>query len=416
LTKPNKNNLDLNILYVYLKQLAEFVRKLNVKENLEGLIYEISLYLKHQFVATNRMVFKYMDKGDFFYILLKGKIQILIPTEQKVNMTIEDYIRYVVKLKRNDEGEIVKLVMEKNKNIFKIDDVLDNWFDENGRTFYHKKSILYNELSKEIDEIIKIANSKKFKSEINDSLVSVEEYINKTNPDICIKDTESERKTVIVMAYSPVHVLYKGDTFGEGALESISGRRNASLITLEDTHLGILDKKTYYDCLKESIEQSRKNKLHFLATTKLLENMNKVIFQKKFINYFSPRTITRNTKIIEEGEKPSHIYIIKEGEFEIYTKKSTFQLNNIIQKLGGVVRESEADIYDMNGKRLLISLDDPKYRKFMNEKKALKVCIAKEREVVGLSDFIFQDTYCFTVECTSSEGEVYQIASNVSKS
>jgi hypothetical protein len=49
----------------------------------------------------------------------------------------------------------------------------------------------------------------------------------------------------------------------------------------------------------------------------------------------------------------------------------------------------------------------------MNEKKALKVCIAKEREVVGLNDFIYQDSFCFTVECTSSEGEVYQIAINV---
>jgi CRP-like cAMP-binding protein len=295
------------------------------------------------------MVFQYMDKGDFFYILLKGKIVILMPTEQKVSMTIEDYIRYVIKLKRNDETEIVKMVMEKNKNIFKIDDVLDNWFDENRGSFFHKKSILYNELSKEIDEIIKIANAKKFKSEINDTQVSVEEYIKRTHPDTCSKDNESERKTIISLPYSQVHILLKGDTFGEGALESVSGKRNATLITSEDTHLGILDKKTYYDCLKESVEQSRKSKVHFLATTKLLENMNKVVFQKKFINYFSPRTVTRNTKIIEEGEQPSHIYIIKEGEFEIHTKKSTFQLNQIIQKLGGIVRETEADIYDMNG-------------------------------------------------------------------
>jgi CRP-like cAMP-binding protein len=98
------------------------------------------------------------------------------------------------------------------------------------------------------------------------------------------------------------------------------------------------------------VEQSRKNKLQFLFTTKLLENMNKVIFQKKFINYFSPRPVSRNTKIIEEGEKPSSIFIIKEGEFEIYTKKSAYQLNNIIQKLGGVIINNEAEIDEMNGK------------------------------------------------------------------
>jgi hypothetical protein len=46
----------------------------------------------------------------------------------------------------------------------------------------------------------------------------------------------------------------------------------------------------------------------------------------------------------------------------------------------------------------------------MSEKKSLKICIAKEREIIGLNDFVIQDTYSFTVVCTSSEGEVYQIS------
>jgi CRP-like cAMP-binding protein len=152
-------------------------------------------------------------------------------------------------------------------------------------------------------------------------------------------------------------------------------------------------------------------KLAFLASTKLLENMNKVIFQKKYFNLFSIMQVTRNTKIIEEGETPNYIYIIKDGEFEIYTRKSTFQLNKTIENLGGEV-SNMVDVYDTEGKPAL-NLDDPKYKKFMHEKKALKICIVKEREVIGLEDLVCQDTYGFSVECTSSEGEVFKITTQV---
>jgi hypothetical protein len=50
----------------------------------------------------------------------------------------------------------------------------------------------------------------------------------------------------------------------------------------------------------------------------------------------------------------------------------------------------------------------------MNEKKPLKICIIKDREIIGLDDYIYHDTYCYTVECTSSHGEVYQINIKVS--
>jgi CRP-like cAMP-binding protein len=356
LKKENRTGLDINIIYIYLKQLTEFMNKLQASDsNQDELIYKISLALKHQHVDENRLIFKYGDRGDCFYILLKGKIDILKPTEHKIMMSEEEYIRYILKLKKNDEIELVNAVMNLNRNIFSIDDVLENWLNENNNanksTIYHKKSFLHSMLSKDIEETMKIMNSRKFKSEINDTEVTVEEYIRKSTADVNLKNNEVERKQVTVITYIPIHTLRKGDQFGEQALESALQKRKASLIASEDTDLGVINKKSYLECLKDITDQVRKKNVAFLVSTKLFENVNKVFFQK-FLNNFSIQKISRNSKIIEEGEKPESIYIIKEGEFEVYTKKSTLMLTDIIQGLGGKVNNFQ-DIFDMDGKILI---------------------------------------------------------------
>jgi CRP-like cAMP-binding protein len=347
LCKPGRNNLDINIIFVYLKQLSEFMARLQTSENPDNLVYKICLALKHQHVSENRLIFKYGDRGDCFYILLKGKIDILKPTEHKVWMSEEEYIRYILKLKKNDEMELVETIMNMNKNVFSIDDVLENWLNEN--RLFQKKSFLHSVLINDIEETMKMMNEKKkVKSEINDSEVTVDEYIKKSTPDIDLRNVDVERRHVTVITYITVHTLKKGDQFGEQALDSASQKRKASLIATEDTHLGVLNKKNYQECLKDITDQIKKNYVSFLVSTKLFENINKITFHK-FLNHFSLQKITRNTKIIVEGDKPEYIYIIKEGEYEVYTKKSTIQLNGILDSLGGNI-DDLAEAYDFEGK------------------------------------------------------------------
>jgi CRP-like cAMP-binding protein len=376
------------------------ILKRDQNQNIESLVYKISLALKHQYLGENRMVFRYGDKGEYFYILLKGKIEILVPTEVKVLMTDQEFIRYLLKLKRNDECELANKVMQKNEGTFQINNsLLENWLNQNKSSMYQKKSFIYNQLSKDIEDTINILNLKKIKSEIIDQPWTVEQYIQSTTPDIEDNpDVEPYKKLFTIYTYLHITTYSKGNIFGENALDNSKSMRMATIITSEDTHLGVMNKKTFHECMKDIVDQDKKSNINFLISTQLFSNINKMFFQKQLYNGFSLNDkLIRHSKIMIEGEKPEYIYIIKEGEFEVVTRKSTLQINDMITALGGNKNKNDYE-FDME--------DNPKFNKYMNEKKFTKICIVKDREILGLDDYIYQDRYSFTVQCVSTKGVV----------
>jgi CRP-like cAMP-binding protein len=392
---------------VYLTHLSKLMDlfKKDQNQNMESLIYKISLALKHQFLLENRMVFRFGDKGEFFYILLKGKVEILVPTEIRVMMTDQEFIRYVLKLKRNDEVELANKVMQKNEGTFQINNVLlETWLNNNKTSFYQKKPLIYNQLSKDIEDTIYSMNLKKIKSDIVDMPWTAEEYINSTSIDFDENtDQESYKRQFIAYKYLHLNSYTKGNIFGENALDNARSMRMATIITSEDTHLGVLNKKTFQECMKDVVDQDKKSNINFLVSTQLFCNINKMFFQKQLYNGFSLNDkLTRHSKLMIEGDKPGHIFIIKEGEFEVVMKKSTLQINDMITVMGGKHKTDYQ--FEME--------DNPKFYKYLNEKKYTKICIVKEREILGLDDYIFQDKYSFTVECLSNKGVVLVLDKN----
>jgi CRP-like cAMP-binding protein len=410
LCKPNRSNLDTNIIYIYLTQLKKMMELLSKdqNQNTESLIYKVSLALKHQYIGANKMLFRYGDKGEYFYILLKGKIEILVPTEVKVMMTDHEYIKYILMLKRNDEIELANRVVQKNHNVFTINhELLDNLLKQDKKSIFHKKSIIFNQLSKDIEETISTINTRKSRTDIVDIPVTVEDYIKSTTPFIENDNPELEffKRQVIIYTFLHNTTLSSGSLFGENALDNSKSMRMATLITSEDTHLGVMNKKIYQECMRDIVDQDKKSNINFLISTKLFDNINKIFFQKHLYNGFALNDkITRHTKIMIEGDRPEFIYIIKEGEFEVSARKSTIQLNDMITALGE--NKSKTDFqFELEG-NFSLTKDNPKFNKYMNEKKHTKICIVKEREILGLDDYLFDDRYSFTVECVSTKGAI----------
>lgn len=51
----------------------------------------------------------------------------------------------------------------------------------------------------------------------------------------------------------------------------------------------------------------------------------------------------------------------------------------------------------------------------MTEKKLAKICIIKDKDIIGLDDMLFGDKSIFTIEVISQKAEVFELKNKVKK-
>ena len=91
LSKPLRNPNDIFILKIYLSALEEFKRLFYTKEdssNYDELMTRIALHLKYERANENKLLFKFGDKGDKYYIILNGKIAIFIVKSPLIKLCV----------------------------------------------------------------------------------------------------------------------------------------------------------------------------------------------------------------------------------------------------------------------------------------------------------------------------------------
>jgi CRP-like cAMP-binding protein len=135
INKPasTRSSSETNIVMQYLLFLSEFIKILkNANDKyFNELLKSVSLCLTHKFLPKNHILFKYGEKGNKFYIILKGKVAILVPRCEKVLMSEEEYVKYLLRLRRSGETEILNKCLSANKHIIPIDEDFDGWMREN---------------------------------------------------------------------------------------------------------------------------------------------------------------------------------------------------------------------------------------------------------------------------------------------
>ena len=75
--------------------------------------------------------------------------------------------------------------------------------------------------------------------------------------------------------------------------------------------------------------------------------MNSIYFQKICMNMFTLQKLNKGDKITKEDDGAVSIFIIKDGEFEITTRKSNIELCNVVKDFGGNTNKyyKEIDLY-----------------------------------------------------------------------
>ena len=136
--KSIKEKSDIKLISLYLANLKKFMTLLkNINEdntnnttqkenndqknkNLKLLKY-ISENIEYESFSNKRLIMRFGDLGNKFYIILNGLVSILIPARVNLQMTFLEYSQYIASLLLYKEFELAKIVMRENKLIYRLD-------------------------------------------------------------------------------------------------------------------------------------------------------------------------------------------------------------------------------------------------------------------------------------------------------
>ena len=103
--------------------IKEFISSMNFLSTLKGsfnsdkLLYSLSNYLKMETKNKDTLIFRLGNKGNKFYVLIKGEVSVLILKEIKVQICFKRYFLHLLLLKMLKEDELVKKSITANSKI-----------------------------------------------------------------------------------------------------------------------------------------------------------------------------------------------------------------------------------------------------------------------------------------------------------
>ena len=226
-------------------------------------------------------VLNYIKSDDLFFTVKKDKEEIFPKKRQKI--------------------------FEKNKNN------KDNSGSESN-------SNSQDNFSENIDNNIK--KNKNNSESDEDSSSEKSSYLNLVNENI-LPDMK-------LCTYSKIISLERGSLFGEMALNEPNALRKATIITTEDSHFAVLNKKTFNNSIKMGAQKHMKETLQFFIEIPIFNGIPEGVFYNKYYTNLSKDIIVKGKNVINQGEKPDHITLLQTGSYGLTTQMSLYDLTRLI--------------------------------------------------------------------------------------
>ena len=283
-------------------------------------------------------------------------------------------------------------------------------YDEGKKKFkneeeYYQKISYINEISH--NKILSTTEEKYMQRLDSDTLLELikEDTENNYKPIDIIHEENIKFK---VFTYYKINQLFDGHIFGELALSDPNNKRSATIITKEDCYFGTLVKQVYDLSLRAAQEKLRLRNILFFTRGPIFKGINNNIFLNKFFYTFSKNTYRKGDIIFKKGEERKSIIFIIKGELELSRNMSLYEITKIINLLGGI----------LDDKYLTFLLNNyfqfNKY--YYQHKQNVKLCILKDKEIVGLEDITIDNINIYDCKCVSTDKtELYKIDYNTFK-
>ena len=284
--------------------------------SIQELFFRMANVIKHEKSKENNFIIKTGHNIDKFFIILKGSVTVLKPKEVKVNISIEEYKQYLMKLYDLKEFLLFDHLTKKNKNVFG------------------------DGLQKELD-IYKVVSSKKNFNGLSNHINKMckEQYLKQINiPFDKIGEIENDStkplrnyKCVSVYHYYIDKNLNPGDMFGDLFLNLNLGIGQGTIITNVETEFAVIDKNSFDEITTDITEKFKRNVMKFMNSCYLFKKIDLLKLQQYFFYFYLNKTVSR-TSIVQEGDDVKEIFFINSGVYEVSKRMSLIELIKMISE------------------------------------------------------------------------------------
>ena len=426
------DEINIENIYQYLSSFKAFIYliKHQTSLSLEKLLTEFSKRLALRKITKNELIIQQGESANNFYIILRGNLKVLKLRPYEYYMTNEEYISYLLYLRKNNQLEIIHQSKHYNNLIYPIPENFDNFVKNLAKSLSGDTYQNMENLKKEAEEVDTFICKQQQTNEENIIKLSPEEYMQKFKvPEEVINNTEKisnfineksditnlkeiekikllmkDRKKVTIPSYVEFIQLYTGDTFEDQAFENHSGLYQSSVISLDDEgYLGYINKKKYTLLIHESVEKRNKKIFGLLVYFSFLRVNNQITFEKKYLTYINNKVFNFGQELFKEGEESENTFFVTEGEYELSTIKNIIEVNEMIIEYKKILTKLNPSnkikqIYDIEAEKKQNNdlILNKKFRsEEMNElimkKRYIKINIIHKKDILGLSDVFAYD-------------------------
>ena len=423
--QENRKLTEIEKAIPWLKTIPNLNKFINLKETDESshkLLIELTWVLFYKYYRKNVIIKKAKENNEFFYILLGGKILKLNIVYERESLTLEEYLIYIIKMKFIHEKEILKQCKLLNSFYVNIDaDNLNKFFKENPQFNYEN----LKEIAKQ--EIINLGFRIEDFQEEKIKIHSIDNYIKIANMTKHTKKLSEGFKAtpkLYLGRYVKSGYVSTGQFIGNLSQELVSD--NSTYICIDNCDIGLINKKTsklntlYKLIVEKKMRILTEIRNYFFLFNKITDK----VFYNEIVPYFEYKQFHQGEKIFVQDSLYEGIYLIKQGEVNIYLNSAINDLGNYISNIkyslcGFKEYISILNVRNNNNTKdeILVKpkiIDDKTQLtkekcNILHETNKYDITTIPEYSIFGTNELYDNKTglYYFSAECISEEAIIY---------
>lgn len=356
LNKPHEERSEQEI-----EKLVSLLEKAQIQEELDGFtsedLVELTRYIKYDKQYKGNILVPWGDKNKQIRLVLSGTLKMF-----EKNNSVQDWYwansiyNCLRQWKRTEFDPLIEGLMMDEYNNFKgqielilnrkLDDYRNKQSEINNRlsqkTFFKNMSTMVDKMKTGLQNQVNMQlwKKEKLQEEASSFRFDLESFIQLNT--IERRNLHMIRQFGCICWYKQVAKFSKGQTIGKDSLNEINGfSTNYSIYVAKNSEMAVLD----YDSIKlvrkiieNRILQQKVDFLKkFLKDTPFFQNLDESDYENMARNCRKLLFLHRKS-VFKQGKKPTYIFIIEEGEFEI--TRNTVKYQQFIDKK--LLNESKA--------------------------------------------------------------------------
>ena len=335
-------------------------KETEIKENINSLYNAFIQSLTFMKIEKDKILYHIGETDEKFYFIIKGKISELKAFKYHRIIPFDDYITYLIELKRNNEKYILSKVLADNKNeipikseedikkihtiIFKkkllekisLETISNNTELEKFFKEYYQDFSDYKMTKKELEKLGKNKN-KIIMGSVNrewDDYILEKCHMN-SDEAILFEPFEEvfagKQHSYTVYLFENTATYGESNYFGDFSMEEEKIKREETIRADEETILGWITNDDYISIISPARKMEKKREIMLLNNGYFFKNISERTFKRNYYNMFIKKECSMNTILFNTGTKPKSLIFIKQGKISLVLNCSIIELYNLIQ-------------------------------------------------------------------------------------